>query len=99
MEALFHGYCIDGLDIGDLETLVSIAQHSNLDGADTRRFLQSHDGEVAVREEQGRGHRLGIRAVPHFVLNERLAISGVQPVEALRAAIEQITNESGITQG
>jgi predicted DsbA family dithiol-disulfide isomerase len=38
-------------------------------------------------------------AVPHFVLNERLAISGAQPVEALRAAIEQITNESDITQG
>jgi predicted DsbA family dithiol-disulfide isomerase len=99
VEALFHGYFIDGLDIGDLETLVSIAQHSNLDGADTRRFLQSHDGEVAVREEQGRGHRHGIRAVPHFVLNERLAISGAQPVEALRAAIEQVTNGSGIMRG
>jgi predicted DsbA family dithiol-disulfide isomerase len=99
VEALFHGYFIDGLDIGDLETLASIAQHSGLDGADTRRFLESHEGEVAVREEQGRGRRLGIRAVPHFVLNERLAISGAQPVETLRAAIEQVTNGSDITQG
>jgi predicted DsbA family dithiol-disulfide isomerase len=99
VEALFHGYFIDGMDIGDLEVLVSIAQRSGLDGADTRRFLQSHEGEVAVREEQGRGHRLGISAVPHFILNERLAISGAQPVKALRAAIEQVMNGSGIPQG
>ncbi len=98
VEALFHGYFIEGLDIGDLEVLASIAQRSGLDVADARRFLQSHEGEVAVREEQGRGHRLGIRAVPHFVLNERLAISGAQPVEMFRSAIEQITNGSGITQ-
>jgi len=32
-------------------------------------------------------------------LNERLAISGAQPVEALRAAIEQVTNGSGIMRG
>ena len=97
VEALFHGYFIDGLDIGDLEALVSIAQRSGLDEADVRRFLQSQEGEIEVREEQGQGRRLGIRAVPHFLLNERLAISGAQSVEMLRSAIEQVSNESGVT--
>ncbi|MEP6887802.1 MAG: DsbA family oxidoreductase [Nitrospirales bacterium] len=99
VEALFHGYFIEGLDIGDLEVLASIAQRSGLDGAEARHFLQSHEGEVEVREEQGQGHRLGIRAVPYVVLNERLAISGAQPVETFRSAIDQVTNESRITQG
>ncbi|MDQ6733503.1 MAG: DsbA family protein, partial [Nitrospirota bacterium] len=88
---------IDGMDIGDLGVLASIAQRGGLDGADARRFLQSHEGEVEVREEQGRGRRLGIRAVPHFVLNERLEISGAQPVETFRSVIEQVTNGNGIT--
>ena len=98
VELLFYGYFIEGLDIGDREVLASIAQRSGLDGADVRRFLQYQDGEIEVLEEQGRGHRLGIRAVPHFVLNERLSISGAQPVDTLRSAIEQVTNGSGIAQ-
>ncbi|MBA2252291.1 MAG: DsbA family oxidoreductase [Nitrospirales bacterium] len=99
VEALFHGYFIEGLDIGELEVLASIAQRSGLDGADACGFLKSHKGEAEVREAQGQGQRLGLRAVPHFVLNERLAISGAQPVETFRSAIEQVTNGSGITQG
>jgi len=98
VELLFHGYFIEGLDIGDREVLASIAQRSGLDGTDARRFLQSREGQIEVREEQSRGHRLGIRAVPHFVLNERLSISGAQPVDTLRSAIEQVTNGSGIAR-
>jgi predicted DsbA family dithiol-disulfide isomerase len=99
VEMLFHEYFIEGVDIGDREVLASIAQRNGLDGADARRFLQSHEGEAEVRDEQSRGHRLGIRAVPHFVLNERLAISGAQPVKTFRSAIEQVMNGSGISQG
>ena len=98
VELLFHSYFIEGVDIGDREVLASIAEHSGLDGAGAHRVLHSHEGESEVREQQTRGRRLGIRAVPHFVLNERLAISGAQPVDTLCSAIEQVTNGSGIAQ-
>jgi predicted DsbA family dithiol-disulfide isomerase len=98
VEALFHGYFIEGLDVGDLEVLASIARHSGLDQTDADRFLKSHEGETEVRDEEARGRRLGIGAVPYFVLNERLAISGAQPVETFRSAIEQVTNGRVITQ-
>lgn len=51
VERLFHGYFIEGVDIGDREVLASVAERSGLDGVDTRRFLQSHEGEVEVRDE------------------------------------------------
>jgi predicted DsbA family dithiol-disulfide isomerase len=99
VEALFHGYFVEGVDIGDLEVLVSIAQRSGLDGADACRFLKSDEGEAEVRDEEARGRGLGIRAVPHFVLNGRLSISGAQTAETFRSAIEQVTSGSGIIQG
>lgn len=51
VERLFHGYFIEGVDIGDREVLASVAERSGLDRVDTRRFLQSHEGEVEVRDE------------------------------------------------
>jgi predicted DsbA family dithiol-disulfide isomerase len=99
VEELFRAYFVEGLDVGGLEVLASIAQRSGLDGADASRFLKSNEGEAVVREEEREGHRLGIRGVPYFILNERLAISGAQPVETFVSAIEQLQNESGIKQG
>ncbi len=91
VEELFHGYFTEGLNIGEAEVLVSLAGRAGLDGAAVGRFLQSDDGIEAVRQEEARGRQLGIRGVPHFVLNGKTAVSGAQTVETFVSAIEQGT--------
>jgi predicted DsbA family dithiol-disulfide isomerase len=90
-EALFHGYFSEGLNIGEPGVLVSLADRAGLDGAAAGRFLESHDGIEAVRQEEARGRQLGIRGVPYFLLNGKTVVSGAQPVETFLAAIEQST--------
>jgi len=46
-----------------------------------------------VKAEEAIGHRLGIRGVPYFVMNNRFGISGAQPVEVLVGAIEKIQSQ------
>lgn len=90
VEALFHGYFAEGFNIGEAELLVSLAERAGLDRDKVIRLLQSEEGVDTVRQEEARGHQLGIRGVPYFVLNGKTGLSGAQPVETFVAAIKQI---------
>jgi predicted DsbA family dithiol-disulfide isomerase len=91
VEELFHGYFTEGLNVGQAEMLIALAVRAGLDGRKVGRLLQAGEGVEAVRQEEARGHQLGIRGVPYFVLNGKTAVSGAQPVETFVSAIEQIT--------
>lgn len=89
VEALFHGYFTDGVNVGEADALISMAAGAGLDAAAVGRFLQTKDGVDAVRQEEARGRQLGIRGVPYFVLNGKTVVSGAQPVETFVEAIAQ----------
>ena len=83
VDALFRAYFEEARDVGDAAVLEDIARRCAVTGwpveADAR--------EVAALEEEFRG--LGISAVPTFVLDRRLGVSGAQPPEALAAALRE----------
>jgi predicted DsbA family dithiol-disulfide isomerase len=81
VEVLFHAYFVEGLDIGDIETLAAIAARAGLDYDATRTYLVSEAGVPEVLAEEGRARRLGIHAVPCFVLERGYAIAGAQEPE------------------
>ena len=82
--ALFRAFFEFGLDIGDKQVLMNLADEMGLDPASLDRALDNHQfaGEVIGDGEEAR--RLGIRAVPSFVSNGRVLASGVQTAERLR---------------
>jgi len=81
VEALFRAYFLCGLDIGDIDAVAAIAERAGLDGLAVRRYLAGEAGAAEVREEDRRARRLGIHAVPCFVLEREYAISGAQEPE------------------
>jgi predicted DsbA family dithiol-disulfide isomerase len=81
VEALFRAYFLEGLDIGDIETLAAIASRTGFDQAGVRRYLVSELGSSEVRAEEQRARQLGIHAVPYFVVERGYAISGAQEPE------------------
>jgi predicted DsbA family dithiol-disulfide isomerase len=87
VDALFRGYFEEGADIGSPSVLAELAGSAGLDATG---FLAANEGAAEVNAEEAAGHRLGIRAVPYFVLNNGYGISGAQPVEAFVAAITNI---------
>ncbi|MEO8713719.1 MAG: DsbA family oxidoreductase [Acetobacteraceae bacterium] len=78
VEALFSAHFTDGLDIGDLATLVLIAAACGLDPAAARLFLATDQETDAIHADNLRSHRLGINGVPCFVVAGRNAIAGAQ---------------------
>jgi predicted DsbA family dithiol-disulfide isomerase len=87
VEALFKRYFEEGADIGSASVLTDIGASAGLDAV---KFLSSEQGVAEVKEEEMAAHRLGIRAVPHFVLNNTYGISGAQPVGVFIGAIENV---------
>ena len=82
MAELFKAYFEEGLDIGDLDTLVACAVRVGLDETEARNFLMSDDGRQEVVASDVYARRLGINGVPCFIVNRKYAVSGAQPPSA-----------------
>jgi predicted DsbA family dithiol-disulfide isomerase len=90
VEMLFRRYFVEGEDIGNVQTLARAVAEAGLDRATVETFLNSNEGVESVKAEEAAGHRLGIRAVPYFVINGTSVLSGAQPPEEFLAAFREI---------
>jgi predicted DsbA family dithiol-disulfide isomerase len=90
-EALFKAYFTDGRDLSDRATLAAVAVESGLDVKEVDELLAGDRDATEVRRWEQEGQRLGISGVPFFVINGTVALSGAQPPELFRAAIERAT--------
>lgn len=88
VEALFSCYFVEGQDIGRIETLKDAAARSGLHVSEVEALLTSDEGVESVKAEEAAGRRLGISAVPSFVVNHTSVLTGAQPFDVLAAAIE-----------
>lgn len=88
-ERLMRGYFTDGRAIGDADAVRALAVDAGLDDAEVREVLGSDRYAAEVRQDEALARELGIRAVPCFVLDRRIGVSGAQPADVLRGALEQ----------
>lgn len=88
VEALYQGYFLQGLDIGDLDTLVGIAAQVGLDWSEARDFLYSEKDTATVLTENARAHRLGVNGVPCLIIDGAYALAGAQEPEILLRLID-----------
>ena len=87
VERLFHAYFVEGRFLGDRDELVRVAQGAGFDPAETRAALASDKGFEAVAAEDREARDVGIRGVPFFIFNGRIAMSGAHDPPALLEAI------------
>lgn len=96
VESLFRAYFVDGRDIGDVKTLVQLATQAGLDASGAASFLASDAGAADVGAEETAGRRIGIHAVPHFMLDGQYAISGALPPDEFVAAFREVEAEQAV---
>ncbi|CAI08092.1 conserved hypothetical protein,predicted DSBA oxidoreductase family [Aromatoleum aromaticum EbN1] len=87
--ALFAAHFQDGRDLGDNATLADIAAAAGDDRETVFAYLESDDDAAAVRRMAEQIQKQGITAVPFFIFNRKLAVSGAQSQTTLGAAILQ----------
>jgi predicted DsbA family dithiol-disulfide isomerase len=91
LDAIYAAYFEHGRDIGDVEVLVALAEACGQDGAATRAALEGNGGMTEVLADVAFARQVGISGVPFFILDDRYAFSGAQPVAVMRRVLEQVT--------
>ncbi|KQT23289.1 disulfide bond formation protein DsbA [Chryseobacterium sp. Leaf405] len=93
-EALFIAHFIDGKNVGDLETLISLADSLGIDKDEAKNVLASEEFNQEVNQDILEGKNNGVTGVPFFILNGKYAVSGAQPVELFANALQQTYDET-----
>jgi predicted DsbA family dithiol-disulfide isomerase len=82
-ERLMRGYLTEGEPIGDPAALARLAIEAGLPEDEVRDTLATDRFAAEVREDERTAQRIGIQAVPFFVVDRAVGASGAHPPEAL----------------
>jgi predicted DsbA family dithiol-disulfide isomerase len=88
-ERLMRAYLTEGQLIGDPAVLTRLAVEAGLPEDEVRDMLATDRFAAEVREDERTAERIGIRAVPFFVVDRAVGASGAHPPEALLELLRQ----------
>lgn len=87
-QVLFQAYFSDGRNLGDRFTLTELANNAGLHQGVEELLLSSRFVQE-VQESQNQAQQLGVQGVPFYIFNQRLGLSGAQPLEVFLQALDQ----------
>ncbi|MFE2614576.1 DsbA family protein [Micromonospora chalcea] len=90
VERLYRAHFHDGVDVGSIDALVTLAGEAGLDETEARQYLESNLGRREVAADLSAAHQLGVSSVPTFVLAGKYAVTGAQEPETLLAALREV---------
>ncbi|MBI5890653.1 MAG: DsbA family oxidoreductase [Nitrosomonadales bacterium] len=93
-ERLMLAYFSEALPVGDHAALARLAPEFGIPEAEALAMLKGDAYSNEVRADEARAANLGISAVPFFMLDENIGISGAQPVEVFAGALQQAWDSS-----
>lgn len=93
IERMMSAYLVEAKDVGDHNVLADLAQEVGLNRDDALKILAGNDYAEQIEKDKKDGQRLGIQGVPFFVINDKYAISGAQPLTAFKDNIQKAWSE------
>ena len=97
VDRLFRAYHAEGRDIGDAETLTTLAAESGLAADQVRALLASDEGAAEVARDLEQARALGITGVPFFLFENAWAVAGAQPTDVFSAALREVERNLSAT--
>lgn len=96
IDTLHKAYFEDGLDIGNIDVLATLAGENGLDKDDIAAQLRSDVMRDEVLAETEWASNLGVTGVPLFVFNGTLALSGAHPPQTILNAMRQASQTAQV---
>lgn len=91
--ALLEAFFTRRENVGDIETLASIAASIGLDRDEAMKVLTDERYASAVRDEMNLWVSRGVQGVPAVIFNEKYLVSGAQGIENFVSILRQIEEE------
>jgi len=93
IERVMKAYFTDSLDIGSNEVLAALCEEVGLNRDEVIETLKKDTYRSSFTEDIMLASSYQISAVPFFIINEKYAISGAQPMNSILKVLEQVYNE------
>lgn len=87
--AVMNGYFIKGKELNHNENLLEMVKNVGLDVEEAEVVLNSDQFLKEVDTDIREAQKYGIQSIPFFIFNDRLAVSGAQPVEVFMQALQE----------
>lgn len=87
-------YFTESKNLSDVDTLATIAEASGLDKQESLNVINDKNAYANdVRIDEAIAQQYQISGVPYFIINQKYAISGAQPLETFVGALQQVWEE------
>jgi predicted DsbA family dithiol-disulfide isomerase len=96
VESLFVAYFTEGRDISDRPTLIDVVADAGLDRLRAESVLDSDEGLNEIEAANEQAQRFRVDGVPFFILDGEIKLSGAQPPDVFRAAIDQTIGSGSV---
>jgi predicted DsbA family dithiol-disulfide isomerase len=96
---LMHAYWSEGADLGDDEVLLDLVAGVGLERSEVAETIAEGRYSERVTASTQEANRIGINAIPAFVLGRRLLVLGAQPEELFVQAVGQLRSGPEPAQG
>lgn len=92
-EILFKAYFTDGKNIDDIPTLILLGTEIGLDADKVKTALENNSYTDDVRQDIYKASQIGVRGVPFFLFNNKLAVTGAQDSSVFLNTLEKALSE------
>ena len=92
---LMHAYWSEARDLTDDETLLDLVAEAGLDRDEASTVLAEGPYSERIAASTQEANRVGIHAIPAFILGGRLVVMGAQPEEVFEQAVAQLSENAG----
>jgi len=89
-EILMDAYFSKGAYLNDESELIELASQAGIDKETAQSVLDNDDFGLKVRQDEQHAASLGVKGVPHFVIDDQVFLSGAQPVETFKQALMHV---------
>lgn len=89
-ETYYKYHFVDGKDLSDDNVLIEGAVLNGLAEVDILEVLRNDDFGLSVRNDEAWASTNGVRGVPFYLIDDQVSLSGAQPVETFKEAINHV---------
>lgn len=95
-ERLLAAYFTEGADLSRPEVLAGLLAEVGVPAEAVRSMLASDAYTDAVRRDEHLARQIGIQGVPFFVFDQKVALSGAQPVDVFKRVLSERQAEASV---
>lgn len=89
-DGLFEAYFTDNRRLSDHDVLMQVAVNAGIPTEEISRVLNSKHYTEQVRQDENEAERLGIRGVPFFLIDNKIAIPGAYSSDDFKKVIQEV---------